>query len=100
MPLVLQSQPVNLVNHNDLVSFITQAYGLQKPYELVATEELSNGGYKLFDVEAEPLDAHEQSQLDVLKANGYCQYITDIVLKNLCNKGWLAPGAYLVPCSW
>lgn len=100
MPLILQSQTVNLVNDNDLVSFITQAYGLQKRYELVATEELSNGGYKLFDVEAEPLDTHEQRKLETLKAKGYYQYVTNIVLKDLCNKGWLAPGAYLVPCSW
>jgi hypothetical protein len=100
MPLVLQSQPVNLVNDNDLVSFITQAYGLQKPYEFVATEEFLNGGYKLFDVEAEPLDTHEQRKLETLKIKGYCQYVTDIVLRDLCNKGWLEPGVYLVPCSW
>jgi len=99
MSLKLQSQTVNLVEYYDLDRFITQAYDLKKPCEVVPTEELSRGGYKLFDVEATPLDEHEQRQLETLKTEGYCEYGTGVVLQNLCHKGWIEPGKYLVSCS-
>lgn len=100
MALKLQSELVNLVEDNDLVNFITEAYGLQKRYELVAAEELSNGDYKLFDVEQKPLSDYEQRQLDTFKATGNSAFVTNVVLQDLCNKGWLEPGKYLVFCCW
>lgn len=98
--LKLESTQVQLVKDNELANFITAAYSLPKRYELVAIEEMSNGDYSLFDVKPEALTQHEVQQLETLRNTGYVEAVTDVVLKDLCNKGWLAPGKYLVHAFW
>ena len=100
MQLKLKSQTVQIVDYNDLCNFIEEAYGIDK-FEYVALEELNNYSYKNYSIRKGEFDDYDLRKLEKFKQNPTSvNYITGILLTDLCNKGWLEEGDYMVHVSW
>lgn len=91
------------VDYNDLNEFITQAYGLTQPYEVVAEEEWGNDQSHTLLVEKRELDEDELEDIvtmEATKGKRIPSYTTSTLLDDLCNKGLIEPGEYLVRVTW
>jgi len=97
--LKLEEKVINVVDYNDLDDFISFHYGV--PFEVVADQEMNNYSSKLIKVEKENLDQWQQEDLNYLKESGdYKGGSLRTLLADLCNRGHLAPGNYLIQVFW
>lgn len=97
---IKESKIVNIVRYQDLEDFITEAYDLKSPYEFACIEELSNDSIKKYIVYKQELDSYDLNAIEKLKSGEPQAYITDVLLTDLCNRGWLDSGEYLIEVSW
>ena len=101
MNLKIRNTEVKVVDYDDLETFITEAYGLTSRFEYLDLEEPSNDSCKTFSVTKKPLKPYQEQAIAAFKADPLSEmYITHALLMDLCNKGWLDPGEYLVVVSW
>lgn len=81
-----------------LDAFIAQCYGLAKDFEM--TESPNDTDYGV-TVEKKPLDKWDRVTADKAAQEGWVEnYKLGVVLCDLCNKGFIEPGEYMVTMSW
>lgn len=70
--------------------------------ECVACWEQGNDTYNMVDVDGKEIDDKwEQKSFDEFVKNGMGDYHTPgLVMNDLCKKGYLEPGRYIVEISW
>ena len=86
------------VDYNDLDRFIAHHYQLNY---FEGTLESSNDTSHSITVEKEPLSKWDVTDMEKILKDGNCEYWKlHIVLQDLCNKGIIEPGQYLVRVSW
>jgi hypothetical protein len=100
------------VDHNDLDSFIREAYGLEcqsgegggysgeYSFEYVASEELSNDVSKSYYVSPEEPNEYDRKKIEEMKQGKFAQFITCTLLCDLCHRGLIEPGKYIIDVSW
>ncbi len=87
------------VDYSELDELIEKQYG--RKYECVAYEEWSNYESHSFDVQKEKLDDYDKEKIDNWNSkNGSGMYMTTIFLNDMCNRGVIEPGEYLVNVYW
>lgn len=87
------------VDYNDLNDFISFHYGVE--FDVVADQEMSNDSKMTVTVEPEEILDYDQEKLDRLRErNDYPTYSLHVLLQDLCNRGHLAAGQYLICVSW
>lgn len=98
-PIVKPEQySIRELDYGEVEQLIQRVYGVE--YETVASEEWSNDSQHRFTVEKKPLDRWEQESFDSWKAGNGESYILGSILQDLCNRGHLEPGKYLITVCW
>lgn len=82
-----------VVDYSDLEDFINEHY--KSDYEIVAANEWNNSSSYSFNVKKEELTDYDKEELADFK---YC--CIHIILLDLCNKGLIEEGDYLIKVSW
>lgn len=97
--LKTEEKTVKIVDHHDLDDFISFHYSL--PFSVVADQELNNYSYKMVTVESKPLDEWEQEDLRRLsERREYSTGVLNALMTDLCNRGFLDSGSYLIRVFW
>ena len=96
--LEVEQKTVFKVDYNDLDDFISEVYGHR--YEIVADEELSNYSSKEFDIKKEVLDDYDSKSLQEFIDDGKGQFNARLILIDLCNKGLIEEGDYIIKIYW
>jgi hypothetical protein len=88
-----------IVDYYDLEVLIDETYGSN--FELVAQEEANNDSSVTFTVEAkEPEYDWNKKELADFKANKTNDCSTRLILNDMCLRGIIEPGNYLINISW
>lgn len=88
------------IDYRDVEKLIQEAYDVGE-WSFVADNELGNDSDLELNIKAEPLDKWQQPKLDrFIDTKGQGSFMTRTLLTDLCNKGVLEPGSYLVSVSW
>ena len=93
-----KKRSVITVEHNDMDKFISEVY--DRTFEFVADEEANNYSSYEFTVERKTLDDYDTKKLDGFKATGKGQFLSLLLLTDLCNKGLIESGDYIIQVSW
>jgi len=96
--LKVEKKTVFKVDYNDLDDFISEVYGHR--YEIVADEELSNYSSKEYHVEQEELSDYNMKSLREFTEEGRGMYNARLILVDLCNKGLIETGDYVIDIFW
>lgn len=86
------------LEYNELNDLIEEIYG--KKFDFLGDRESGNDITHRFDVEKKELDEYEIEQLNDWKIRGTYNWVTDIVLMDMCNNDHIPPGIYLVNVCW
>ena len=86
-----------VVEFGDLERFISQEYG--HLFEFAVDQESGNDTYYAFSVERE-LDDYERKYIQEFEKTGTGVYLARALLNDLCIKGKIEPGEYLIRVSW
>jgi hypothetical protein len=98
MELKIKKAEYYEVNDSDLNAFIKEQYGQE--YDFASCEEAIADNSRIFSVKSGNLYPNDLSKLKDFKSTGRCNYFTDILLMDLCNRGLIEPGEYLIRVSW
>ena len=79
------------IDYSDLEKLIEDVY--RKPFDFVEDSEASNGSAKAFFIKKRELNTWDL--VDIADASN-----TRVLLIDMCNKGLLPEGNYLVSVSW
>jgi hypothetical protein len=82
-----------VVDYSDLEDFINEHY--KSDYEIVAANEWNNDTSYSINVEKEEFTEYEEEKL---RDFNFCTI--RIILLDLCNKGLIEEGDYLIKVSW
>ncbi len=88
-------------DYNDIEEIILEEYGYQ--YEIMPMEEVGSSQYAAVyevDVSQGELDEYEQAYIDNLKQGRPDKYCLRAIMQDLCNKGKLEAGSYIIDVSW
>ena len=96
--LKVEKKTVFKVDYGDLDDFISEVYGHE--YEIVADEELSNYSSKEYHVEQEELSDYNMKSLREFTEEGRGMYNARLILVDLCNKGLIETGDYVIDIFW
>ena len=86
------------VKYHDLDDFIQEVYGHE--FSCVADQEWNNDTKKTVWAEKENLALYDQVKLDEFVKEGKYNFSLHVILSDLCNRGLMEPGKYLVSISW
>ncbi|MBU4502168.1 MAG: hypothetical protein KKA79_06230 [Nanoarchaeota archaeon] len=91
----LKSEKVEVikVEYYDLEVLVNKIYGQVFSFE--ADEELGSEAYKLYKVDGN-VSGYEEKGLINFKKDGSGMYMTDILLNDMCRKGIIKEGNYLI----
>jgi hypothetical protein len=91
------------VDYSDLSDFVTEVYGIAKDslgrgYNFAATEECGNDVSIPFNVEPEPFNP-KWDDVEQFKEKGF-GISNYSIMNDLCHKGWIPAGSYIVHVCW
>jgi hypothetical protein len=98
--LKLTTVTVHEVGYTDLEVFVQAQYPGAREYSFVADQECGNDSDHTFSVEAAPLDAYDRGRVDEFAAGKHRSYLTGAILNDLCHRGLIPAGTYLVKVCW
>lgn len=98
MPLKFKRETLIVVDYGDLENFIDEVY--DHDFELVADQELSNDVDKKMNIHPEELDEYDQAKLDKFVCGQNPSYMLRILMTDMCNRGLIEAGTYLIEISW
>jgi hypothetical protein len=96
--LKFERKEVLEVDYSDLERFIEQEY--EHEFSFPADEELGNDVEKLYDGIDGKLDKYDAESVKSFAGSGEGSYITRHLLNDLCKRGRIPAGNYLVNVCW
>lgn len=94
----IETKMVHYVEYRDLEEFVVLEYG--RELEFVADQECGNDTSQEFWVTAEPLPLWDGELIEQWRTGGDPGWVTGAVLNDLCVKGKIPAGEYIVRVSW
>ena len=77
---------------------VNDIYGVN--YEFVADQEAHNDTSYEYDVHKRKFSEWENNSLDKFKKEGKYSYMAGTILDDLCDKGVIEEGHYIIRVSW
>lgn len=87
------------IDSNELDTLVHEKLGF-KEYEFVPVEECGNDSSHEFTVSNKPHDKWQQESIDKWAKYKFVRYSNGAILNELCIKGFIEPGEYLVTVCW
>ncbi len=94
--LKLEEQNFMVVTDGDLERFLMKVYNLSKRPEIQAMQEYNNDQDDVFNVWKEELTKWDVERLVIFQSTGYVSYGLHTILIDLCNRGLIKEGRYLL----
>ena len=95
--LKVTTKTTHFVNYSEVEGFIAESYGI-KNFEI--TESPNDTDYT-FNVTAEPLDEYTAPKVAEKISQGWAEhYYIGSILDDLCGKGLLPAGTYVMRVCW
>lgn len=90
------------IEYYELDDLVNTHYGLEGDfrYMFCCDQEAGNDTQHSFNIKKEKLSEWEQEQLDHFIHANPTSFVTRVVLTDLCNKGIIEPGNYLINVCW
>ncbi len=87
------------LSYKEFEKFVVVNYGVDN-YSYISAEECCNDTEQLYsDVKGE-LKEYQTEDLNKFKEDGIGLYLTSTILEDLCSKGIISKGSYLITVSW
>lgn len=102
-PLKIKELTINIVNYGDLEDMVRIHYPEFSDYSFVASEEVNNDSTHLYrNITKNPLvwNISDKDYFNEKKDRGDWMYATSNILFDLCSKGIIPEGNYLIDVSW
>jgi hypothetical protein len=87
------------IEYHDLDKFIQAVYGIRY-FSCVAVEEWSNDSKHQIHVEKEELQKWDLDKIEEVKFGKEPSYSLRAVMTDMCNRGLIEPGSYLINVCW
>lgn len=98
--LKFKEEKIFRVEYNELDRFIQEAYG-NKEFSVVSDQEGRNDSSLSFgDISDRELDEYDLEVLDSFKKGKNPGFCTHVILNDLCVRGLIPPGDYIVDVCW
>jgi hypothetical protein len=91
-------QVVYTADYGEVEKWIEEVYGHE--FEIVAQDELSNDSTLSVEVQGSGLDRWSQAHMEAFATTGVAEMRTWAVLEDMCTKGLLEPGTYVIDVGW
>lgn len=91
----MKAQIVFMTDSSEIENLINKNFDLPEPFEMAVSEEANNYSYKVYDIDGE----YDEEDIANLVA-GDTMFLTREALCNLCSRGIIEPGTYVVDMSW
>ena len=86
------------VSYKDLDAFIVKHYG--QPFEVTASEEARNDSCLSFTVAAGQNRDYDTEYLKEFREKGRYGFLLGTILNDLCDRGLIEAGSYVVDICW
>lgn len=98
--LKYEERNVKVVDYDDWDQFIQKVYGIED-YSIVADQEMNNDECREYRVaNQELLDKYDSHELEKFKRGENVNYMTRVLMADLCIRGLLEEGTYLIKVCW
>jgi hypothetical protein len=97
--LPIEKKEFYVIDYNDLEDFIIDHYNIED-FSFVADYELCNFIIKHFEIKKEKLTKWDQEKLDKFKTTEDYNYISHVLMTDLCNNDIIPEGNYLIKVFW
>jgi hypothetical protein len=88
-------------DYNEFERLVVETFKVdQDYYEFVADMECGNDSGHEFNVKKEPLGKYEQEDLDKWLAGSGQGWMTHNLIQEMCNRGVIEEGNYLISVCW
>lgn len=94
----MKKESVFRVAYHEFEALVNKEYN-KTDYSIVADEELSNDSSKSYSVEKMELSKYDKLDLEKFK-KGHQPYMSNILFQDLCNKGIIDEGEYIIDICW
>ena len=94
----MKKKTIISIDYNELDKLVKENY--KQKFEVVEDLELSNDSDKLISVSKEKLSIYEEANIRKFVDTGHYNWTTHTLLKDMCNKGIIEEGDYLIKVSW
>ncbi len=101
-PLKYSPTNVSIVEEKELCRFITEYYQLKEPFSCHANEQWRNDSTHLLEIVREELDDYDSKKVRALAETSHVTLppCVQAVMQDMCNKGAIEPGHFLIEVSW
>lgn len=96
--LTIVTKQIHTVDSYDLDAFISEHY--EREFEFVADQESGNDQGHAFNVKKDDLESWHTKDLATFREGGHPTFVAGTLLQDLCNRGFIPEGDYLVKVSW
>jgi hypothetical protein len=86
------------VDYYNLEDFIKSVYG--KDYSFIQDQECGNDSSHEFHISKKKLRKYDQKKLEEFANDGEYCFSADVIMGDLCHKGLIEPGHYIVKVCW
>jgi hypothetical protein len=94
----MKREIVMVCDYGEIEDIIQDTYG--RYYEIPSGEELHNDSSLTFSCAKGVLNRYENETLNEFIATGHGDWLLNVLVADLCNKGKLAEGKYVMSISW
>ncbi len=98
-PSPFKTKIVHQIDYFDFDEFIKKHYQ-KSDFEFCADQESRNDSSHSFSVSKHPMSDYELKRLNKFKSDQRVDFISSTLLNDLCNKGIIPEGQYIVNVSW
>lgn len=88
------------VDNSDLEAFVQATYPDAREYSFAADTEGGNDSVHSFDLDGSPLDEWGQKKVVDFAAGKHVRFVTRYLLQDMCARGLIPAGNWLVHMSW
>lgn len=94
----IRTETVHRVDYSDFEAFVEETYG--QPFSFPADVTSGNDTSHSLHANKRTLCEDEREEIDVFVATGQHGYLSHLLLDDLCSKGLVPEGSYVVDVCW
>lgn len=95
----MKQETVYKIDYHEFEDLVIKEYGVND-FSFVADQEMANDTCKSFLVSKDTLDTWDINDLNKFKNNEFVPYISNMLFTDLCNRGVIDEGEYIVDVCW
>lgn len=98
LTLNIVTKTVHAIDYQEFDRFVEEVYG--QPFSFPADMESRNDTSHTMLADREGVPEYERADLDRFIATGEGQFLADTLLQDMCHRGLIPEGEYLINVCW